>query len=165
MKKIYIISIILMLSMSAFAQSTVTALTYTISVPTEDTQMFIENESYLGVSFDAKSYLTEWLSVGGYVGWHVMYGQTDKVIEIEQGHVSGNQFRYINSFPLMLNSHVYLGGVDCFRPYFYISCRSQEVIRALLCHPWQSKTPGKYPVCQKGQQDLTLCPLLSIHTC
>ena len=121
MKKLYIISIILMLSMSAFAQSTVTALTYTVSVPTNDTQMFIENESYLGVSFDAKSYLTEWLSIGGYVGWHVMYGQTDEVIEIEKGHVSGNQFRYINSFPLMLNSHIYLGGVDCFRPYFGIN--------------------------------------------
>ena len=121
MKKISIISIIFFLSMSVFAQEYVTALTYTISAPTNDTQMFVENESYLGISFDGKTYLNDWMSVGGYIGWHVMYGQTDEVLDIEKGHVSGNQFRYINSFPLMLNTHIYLGGVDCFRPFFGIN--------------------------------------------
>ncbi len=121
MKKIYIITFIIFLSMAAFAQNTVTALTYTVSVPTHDTQKFIEDASYLGVSFDAKTYVMDWMTVGGYVGWHVMYGQTDEVLEIEKGHVSGNQYRYINSFPLMLNTHIYLGGVDCFRPYFGIN--------------------------------------------
>ena len=121
MKKVYIIIFVMLISMSVFAQNSITALTYTISVPTEDTQKFIENESYLGISFDAKTYIMDWMTVGGYVGWHVLYGQTDEVLEIEKGHVSGNQYRYINSFPIMLNSHIYLGGVDCFRPYFGIN--------------------------------------------
>ena len=121
----------MLISMSVFAQNSVTALTYTISVPTEDTQKFIENESYLGIGFDAKTYVMDWLTVGGYIGWQVMYGQTDEVLEIEKGHVSGNQFRYINSFPLMLLSSNLMSNSKKKSPSIYILCIALSPLKCM----------------------------------
>jgi hypothetical protein len=90
-------------------------------VPAGETNAFIEQPSYLGISFDGRNFLNSFLSVGFYTGWQVLYEQRSEPIELEDGTISGKQFRHINMFPIMLNAHFYLGPDQCFRPYVGIN--------------------------------------------
>lgn len=120
MKYIYSMLAILLFSAVSMAQNYMSTLTYDISVPYGDSKNFIENPSYLGVTFDTRKFIMPSLSVGASIGWQVLYQKTSELIELENGHVSGTQFRHINSVPIMLNSHLYLGGSncsECFLPY------------------------------------------------
>ncbi|TFH01415.1 MAG: hypothetical protein E4H13_04990 [Calditrichales bacterium] len=121
MKFIKIISLVVLLSFAAYGQDYMTTLTYNISVPAGETAYFIENPSYLGISFDARKYVLPFFSVGFYSGWQVFYDQSTDLIQLERGTVSGKQYRHINTFPVMLNAHLYLGGEQCFRPYVGIN--------------------------------------------
>lgn len=121
MKLLYAFMILILLSISAFGQEYMTSLTYTISVPNEDTQQFIDNTSFLGLSFDARKFVLPFWSIGIHLGWHVFYNKTDQLIELENGSVSGLQYRHVNSFPIMLNSHIFIGGEQCLRPYVGIN--------------------------------------------
>jgi outer membrane protein W len=61
------------------------------------------------------------LTVGLYFGWHVFYERAFREINLEQegipGTLSGSQDRWLNSFPMMLNAHFYLGDRGDMRPY------------------------------------------------
>lgn len=119
--KIKYILVILLFTIPVFSQEYMSTLTYTISNPLEDTQSFIDETSYLGFSLDARKFVMSNLSVGFYTGWHVMYSKTKNGIDLQNGTVSGTQYRHINSIPLMVNAHLYLGGLQCFRPYVGIN--------------------------------------------
>jgi hypothetical protein len=121
MKLISIIILIAALSFAAFGQDYMTTLTYNIAAPAGETKSFIEAPSYLGIGFDGRKFILPFMTVGFYTGWQVFYEQTTAPLELEQGTISGKQFRYINTFPVMLNAHIWLGGEDCFRPYFGIN--------------------------------------------
>jgi hypothetical protein len=121
MKLLSTFILIVLLSFTAFSQEYMTALTYNISAPAGETSQFIEAPSYLGLSFDARKFVTSFISVGFYTGWQVFYEQISEPLPIDQGTISGNQYRYLNSFPIMLNTHLYIGPDECFRPYVGIN--------------------------------------------
>ncbi len=118
MKLISIIILVAALSFAAFGQDYMTTLSYNIAVPAGETKAFIEAPSYLGIGFDGRKYILPFMTVGFYAGWQVFYEQTTEPLQLENGTVSGKQFRYVNTFPIMLNAHIWLGGEECFRPYF-----------------------------------------------
>jgi len=121
MKLINTIILIFVFSFAAFAQDYMTTLTYNISAPAGETKQFIEAPSYLGLSFDGRKFVLPFLSVGFYTGWQVFYEQTTEPIQLDNGTLSGKQFRYINTFPIMLNAHLFIGSEQCFRPYVGIN--------------------------------------------
>jgi len=121
MKLISTFILIVVLSFSAFGQEFMTTLTYTISAPAGETTSFIESTSYLGLSFDGRKFVLPFLSVGFYTGWQVFYENGDVPINVDQGTISGNQYRYLNTFPIMLNAHLYIGPDQCIRPYIGIN--------------------------------------------
>ncbi len=98
----------LMIGVPVQAQDTVTVVDYAISVPTGDTKEYIDKTSFRGISLDIRKFLggENKVSVGGRVAWHVFdSGAISQTIPIRtddlNGDVSGTQFRYINSFPMM----------------------------------------------------------------
>jgi hypothetical protein len=121
MKIISTFILIVVLSFAAYGQEYMTTLTYNISAPAGETASFIESPSYLGLSFDGRKFLLSAISVGFYTGWQVFYENINTPIEINQGTISGNQYRYMNVFPIMLNMHLYIGPDQCFRPYVGIN--------------------------------------------
>jgi hypothetical protein len=121
MKIISTLILVLALSIAAFGQEYMTTLTYNISQPANDTKQFVENTSYLGISFDGRKFLLPWFSAGFYTGWQVFHDQSNNTLTLEDGTITGKQFRHINAFPIMLNAHIYLGGEQCWRPYFGIN--------------------------------------------
>lgn len=121
MKLISTIILVAALSFAAFSQDYMTTLTYNIAAPAGETNEFIDAPSYLGIGFDGRKFILPFMTVGFYAGWQVFYQQTSEPLQLDNGTVSGKQFRYINSFPVMLNAHIFLGAEECFRPYVGIN--------------------------------------------
>ena len=82
---------------------------YNVSVPTGNTKTFSNDVSFRGATFEGRYTISPNTSIGFEAGWHVFFEQTDQVIQFGEADVSGDQFRYTNSFPLLINGHYYLG--------------------------------------------------------
>jgi opacity protein-like surface antigen len=117
MKKILFTTfLVLLFSVPLQAQDLVTLVDWGISYPMSDTKDYIGSRaSWRGVSLDVRKYVGDGVaSFGGRFGWHVMdSGAVTETISIRtdelNGDVSGTQFRYLNSFPMMGVVHVYFG--------------------------------------------------------
>jgi hypothetical protein len=123
MKIKYILIILIIFSASIFAQKSLIGLTYAVSVPLGKTSEYIGNVSYVGFNFDVKKSLNKNSWVGLSLGWNVFAEETNELVHIENeqvgGDLSGNQARYINSFPILANfSYSFSGGKSSkFVPY------------------------------------------------
>jgi len=102
---------------------------YEVSIPTGDHKEFTDATSWLGFGLGFRKVLKRNLTGGLFFGWHVFHERTDKLIELENGAASGTQDRYINSFPLMLNSHYYLGKRGGIRPYLGLNAGGYIVLQ------------------------------------
>jgi hypothetical protein len=99
------------------AQIGLGSVTYQVSGGLGDTNDFIDDISYIGFGLEGRSYLSKYFTVGLSFDWQVWDQQTYGTIEVPGGALTGNQFRYINAFPFMLNLHLYAGDVHDFRIY------------------------------------------------
>jgi hypothetical protein len=87
--------------------------TYDASVPFGSAKTFSKaNLSWRGISGQVRLFLKPSLSLGLYSGLQVFHGVTAETIAIDlkgtyQGAITGKQFRYINSVPIMLGLHYY----------------------------------------------------------
>jgi hypothetical protein len=79
------------------------ALTYQPAQPLGNTQDFTDNFGWRGVGFDFKHMIKPRLALGLSVGWQVFDHQTDQVISAFGVDISGDQFGYVNSFPILAN--------------------------------------------------------------
>jgi hypothetical protein len=90
-------------------------LTYDVSFPFGTTKEFsAENMGWRGMSGELRCFLKPNLSASLYFGLHLFYGNIKETLAIDlkdkfQGAITGNQFRYVNSIPLMLGVHYYTG--------------------------------------------------------
>jgi outer membrane protein len=103
-----------------FAQDFLTGLTYSISIPTGNTSEYISKTSFAGFSIDLRKFFSHNASVGFLVGWSAFEEETNETISRYVGDVSGEQSRLINSFPVMITTHYYLGEGREFRPFIGI---------------------------------------------
>ncbi len=104
----------LILMTPASAQEGLSILSWNISFPSGNTKDFSQdNESFRGVAFQYRYFPQPSLSFGLYAGWQVFNGETSETIEVDReefkGAVTGKQWRYINTFPIMANVHFYAG--------------------------------------------------------
>lgn len=98
------------------AQSNSSLFGWDISFPMGGTKDFIASSSSLrGFSFEYRRFVRQQVAVGVYVGWHVMDGESVSTVELGQetegydGNLTGKHWNYINSFPIMVGAHYYLG--------------------------------------------------------
>lgn len=115
-----IIILFLLLSVNLFAQDLLTGLTYSISIPTGNTSDFISETSFKGLSIDLRKFFSYNASIGFLVGWSAFEEETNNTIPTYIGDVTGEQSRLINSFPVMITTHFYLGEGREFRPFIGI---------------------------------------------
>jgi len=100
------------------AQDWFSGATYEVSVPGGDLKDFADATSWLGFGLGFRKALNKNTTAGLFFGWHVFHEETRDLIQLENGAASGLQNRYVNSFPIMLNYHYYLGRSGDIRPYF-----------------------------------------------
>jgi outer membrane protein len=117
-KTISIVILALVLFAPLKAADAITILTYNISFPIkEETKEFSQDSaSFLGVALEYRAFFRPNISLGAYVGWHVFNGETTKTVHVDteggdglKADITGTQFRYINSFPLMLTLNYHIG--------------------------------------------------------
>jgi hypothetical protein len=84
--------------------------TYDISVPLGKTSDYINSASFRGFGLQSRTFLADNVSIGGGLGWHIMYENMGELQYHEENlTITGIQYRYVNSFPLVLNAHYYTG--------------------------------------------------------
>ncbi len=109
MKNLLIILVLVLIPFSGFSQGFFSA-TYDMSYALGSTNEHINQPSFRGVTFiDSRSFISDNVSLGGSVSWHVFYKEESGSYEEGVTTITGKQFRYINSFPIMFTSHYYFG--------------------------------------------------------
>ncbi|HEX3158843.1 MAG TPA: hypothetical protein VHQ45_10030 [Gemmatimonadaceae bacterium] len=94
----------------AAAQQYLGSLTYNLGIPTGDTQDFTDNESWLGFTFEGQWLVRPNVSAGLLLGWNEFYHRTDTTLPLENGAISGGQYRHLNIFPMLVGGKYYING-------------------------------------------------------
>ena len=150
MKHFIVTILILLVAVNAFGQK-ITAIHYNISLPDQDMSNFIDETSWLGVGFDGRWFVNPDLPVtlGLSLGWQVFDTEQSGTIVFESGALTGNQNRYVNSFPMMLTGHYYFGDKDRLWMFaglgvgtYYIMQRFEVGVFAVEANNWHF---GLYP--------------------
>lgn len=145
---IFIIGVLFIaLSTRAYSQQWYSAATYQVSFPSGDTKDFANGTSWRGVGLDFRKSLNWNTTVGFFFGWNVFHERINGTIQLKTdnpGAVTGLQDRYINSFPIMVNVHRYLGERGSIRPYLGVNAggfimlqRFEIGVLALQKDQWQ----------------------------
>lgn len=114
MKKISILILLLSLYSISFSQSRISMVNWDISIPQGELKEFLVNEniSLGGVSIDIRGYVSDNVTVGGFLGWDFFNGDSNEMFTVEtetsQTDISGLQRFYVNYLPIMVNTHYYL---------------------------------------------------------
>lgn len=117
-KMVLALAIVSVFCIPASAQNSRSVLTWEISLPMGDTKDFIASGdvSLRGIGYQHKRFVQDKISVGFYAAWHLLNGESLETISIRQakedgfnGDITGEQWRYVNTFPIMANIHLYFG--------------------------------------------------------
>ena len=115
MKKIFIVAVLSLLTVTAFSQSNFTSLQYSVGFGTGNMHDYISAVSWRGFTFDYRSYVQSNIGVGFELGWNVFYEEKpDAVYDYENITYAGKQWRYSNHWPALLAADYFMemdGGV------------------------------------------------------
>jgi len=118
MKKIFILGVFSVIAISAFSQSNITALQYSMGFGTGNMHDYIKPASFRGFTFDYRNLVQPNIGVGVDIGWNVFYEELpDDVYEYKNLAYSGKQWRYSNHFPMLAAADFYMqpgGNVSAF---------------------------------------------------
>lgn len=118
---------------SGHSQNAVWAFSYDVAFPLGETSDYIDRTSWRGFTIQGRQFIKPNLSVGGSFSWQVFNQRISELVEFSfqpanseqtvNGALSGEQFRYINTLPIMVNVHYYLGDAlpSAIRPFAGIS--------------------------------------------
>lgn len=84
-------------------------LAWNVSLPTSDTKTFTDKTSFRGAAMEIRKMTKPNVSFGGVFAWHVFDWNGTKTGTVDNVTVTGDQYRYGNYFPLMVNGHYYFG--------------------------------------------------------
>jgi hypothetical protein len=93
------------------------ALTYQPAQPLSNTQDFTNSFAWRGIGVDFKKQVKQNFTLGFAFGWQVFEEQTDEVVSAFGVDISGDQARYVNSFPILANGAYFFGQPGGLRPY------------------------------------------------
>ncbi len=124
MKKIILSALIVAgFAINSNAQSNYWTFSWPISMGVGSTNDYIAKTSFRGISITGASFITDNISIGGEWSWEVFdeikrdLPPMEVNLDGHPGHISGTQYRYLNTIPIFVNSHYYLGENGALRPY------------------------------------------------
>ncbi len=118
MKKIFFIATILVCSLSAFSQGSMTALQYSIGFGTGNLHDYIKPASFRGFTLDYRELVGPGLAVGVDLGWNVFYEDLPNDDYTYQNITySGKQWRYSNHFPMLAAVDYFINQDEKFAPF------------------------------------------------
>ncbi len=124
MKKIFISAFLIVgFAITSNAQNSYWTFSWPISMGIGTTNDFIAETSFRGISITGESFLTDNISVGGEWSWEVFdeikrdLPPREITSDGASGHISGVEYRYINTIPIFVNSHFFIGENGAIRPF------------------------------------------------
>ncbi len=112
------IPLALLISNGAQAQEWYWGLSYGVSSTTSDTRDFIDDTSWRNWGLDILARVKPNTAVGVYFGWNIFNDITTEVSSLDNADIGGTQFRYINSFPMLVTVRQFTGDPSGFRFFF-----------------------------------------------
>lgn len=119
MKKLLVIAVVMVmiLATNAKAQS-LTTVSYSMGLATGDLGDYASNFSGRGFTLDYRKMVQPNVGVGFYTGWNVFYDEKPyDVFTIDNRSLAGKQYRYVNTFPLMIAADYYLKPGEDLNPF------------------------------------------------
>jgi outer membrane protein W len=138
MRILAIVAAVVLLTTTASAQKQLlSGLSWNMGFPNGRMAQFVDESSFSGFGVEFRRFTSDNTSFGGSFSWNVWSQLTNETIQLNNGAVSGTQVRYINSFPLFLNAHYYLGHKsDDFRPFFGVNVGTYYILQRLEIGVW-----------------------------
>ncbi len=132
---------LLLLSNGAQAQQGFWGISYGMSVPTSDTKDFIGGTSWRNWTTDILARVRPNTAVGVSFGWNVFNDVTTTVSSIDDASrpidIGGTQYRYINSFPMLVTVRQFTGSRGALRPFFGLGIGTQLVKQRVDVGQWR----------------------------
>lgn len=111
------IPLALLLGSGAQAQQWYGAVSYGMSAPVSDTKAFTRGTSWRNFGVDLVAIVNPNTTVGVSFAWNVFNEVTGTVSSIDGTEISGTQFRYINSLPMLVTVREYFRTPGGARPF------------------------------------------------
>jgi len=99
----------LSLAPSPGAQRQLGGIQYSTALPMGYTKEFTDSFSWLGMTLEGRRFVKESMSVGLMLGVNTFHQNVTGTIDLENGALTGAQYRNFNMFPMMLTLHLYGG--------------------------------------------------------
>jgi hypothetical protein len=115
------------------------AFTWQPSQPLEQTTDYIDQASGRGFGFDTRKFprRDRNYSVGFSLAWHILDQKINDTIYLDNGAVTGSQRRYINSVPILLTGHLYLGNRRSSQLFFGAGAGAYYIIQTFDIGVWR----------------------------
>ncbi|SIN81782.1 outer membrane beta-barrel protein [Algoriphagus halophilus] len=119
MKNIFITTLLFIgISFVASAQNSLFSVNYVVTVPLGNTSDYIDNPSGRGINFEFQKFINPHVAVGLEAGHTTLYKrEEDKVYTEGSASISGVQYRYQYTWPILATVNYYALRTGLFRPY------------------------------------------------
>jgi hypothetical protein len=87
------------------------------SYPSGDTKDFTDNDSWVGAMLEGRRFVNPRVTASLGFAWNEFYENTDRLVDLGNGAISGDQYRDINVFPMLIGAEYYMGESGRARPY------------------------------------------------
>lgn len=104
--------LILGLTSQALAAVGIGGFTYDVSIPATETREYTSKASFRGIGIEARWFRSPNTALGFTWHWNVFHEAGGGTWEIENGHVTGHNFRRIYASPLLLTYYYQWGSVE-----------------------------------------------------
>ena len=144
--KIIFILLILTLSISLTnAQTSIFTIAYSTGSLLGETADYIGDYSWRGISIEERYFVERDMSVGFYLGWNVFNKTLVNYTQpFDNAVLYGNQYRYINAWPILVNAHYHFLREEVIRPYigggvgvYSVNRRTEMGLYASSVKTWQ----------------------------
>lgn len=127
------------------AQTSLFTVSYSTSLPLSGTADYTDDFSWRGMALEERYFIERDLSVGFYIGWNVLNKELiNHTEEFENAVLFGNQYRYLNVWPLLVNTHYHFLSEEVIRPYvglgagmYSVNKRTEMGLYANQVKSWQ----------------------------
>jgi outer membrane protein len=136
MKKIIVFAL-LIYSLAAAAQNSVTTIQYSMGFGTGDLGSYINKASFRGFIIDYRKMVQPNIGVGVDMGWNVFYEEKPyDTYTSGSNDISGKQFRYNNQFPMLVAADYYLSPGEKINPFAGIGIGTMYSLRNTDMGTW-----------------------------
>lgn len=119
MKNIFITTLLILgISFVSTAQNSLFSTNYVVTVPLGNTSDFIDNTSGRGINFEFQKFINPHVTLGIEAGHSTLFKKEDKKVYTEgSASISGVQYRYQYTWPILATANYYALRTGLLRPY------------------------------------------------